>query len=317
LADYEIISPDANQYRKLVKSGVLDFPGSVFYEPEFLVTTSEVLNLEFKPILILQNNNILGIANHLISQRAGIRQSSIPRLIQYYGPVIFSGINKFSIGELLPQDIDLCIFSLLPEMNRELKAPGWHKNERLTYYLDTNEFEKMLSSCAASCKNKISKAVKNNIEVVENNSLPMDIYAHTFSRRNMTPPIALDTLAKWTERLSELGLLKTFIARQNSISIAFRSILYYGRYAYDWVSGALPEALRFGANNLLVLKVGEQLYNEGITHYDLVSGDIKSIADFKKSFGSKPVNHIQIDKTFSLKGKLYRGLMKMRAKVNG
>lgn len=320
MSDYDLISPGPDEYRKLVTPQILNFPGSVFYEPGFLVTLADIQNLEFAPIIALKGNRIVGLANLLIRRRAGIKSSSIPTLIQYYGPVNLTDeidVTGLIIEKLAMDKIDLSIFSLPPEYGHEFNYSGWRKSERLTYFLKPNTFESMFSCSTSSCKNKINKAIRNNIEVAESKSVPIDIYSKTFTRRNMMPPISLDTLTKWSDRLNELGLLKTFIARHNSISIAFRSIFYYGRYAYNWVSGALPEAFKYGAGNLLMVKVCEYLFKKGIIHYDLVGGDIKSIAEFKKSFGSIPKKHIQVERSFTLKGKIYRGLMKMKARLNG
>ena len=67
---------------------------------------------------------------------------------------------------------------------------------------------------------------------------------------------------------------------------------------------------------MLVLKIGDSLYRKGIKSWDLLGGDIKSIGDFKKSFGSMPKKHVQLEKCFNLKGRIYRKLMKMKAGFN-
>ncbi len=319
MSDCEIIFPERDRYRKLVTPELLDFPGSVFYEPIFLITAAEVLNLEFEPAIAIRDNKVIGLANFLIGKRAGIRSASIPRLFQYYGPIGLGDdpgtANDLALG-LIDKKVDLCVYSLTPEASPQFKLTNWQITDRLTYYLDTGDYDSMLTACNSNCKNKINKAIRNDILINESPEFPIDIYLKTFSRRNLNPPISPDTLVRWADQLYENGLLKTFIASHNSISVAFRSVFYYGRYAYNWVSGVIPEGFKYGASNLLMLKVGEYLFNEGISHYDLVGGDIKSIAEFKKSFGGHPRKHVQVEKTFTLKGKAYRGLMKMKARMN-
>jgi hypothetical protein len=117
--------------------------------------------------------------------------------------------------------------------------------------------------------------------------------------------------------LTELKLAETYVAMVGGKIAAFRTQLIFGSFAYDWLAGSLPEYLNIGVNNFLVLKIGEQLYHKGITNWDLLGGDIESIGNFKKTFGSNPIRHFQLEKDFNFKGKFYRVLMELKAKLNG
>ena len=113
-----------------------------------------------------------------------------------------------------------------------------------------------------------------------------------------------------------LNLAETYIAVYDNKPVAFLTMLIWGNYAYVWLSGSIPDYRHIGVNNFLVLKIGEQLYHRGVANWDMLGGDIESIGDFKKSFGSTLVTHLQLEKNFTLKGKVYRNLMKLKARLN-
>lgn len=307
-----------SEYRELVSPQVLDFPGSVFYEPNFLDYASYFLKLDLKPVLCLANKQVVGLANYLVGGRLTIKTALIPRLFQYFGPVslrddpdIITGLADYLTGR-----IDSAIFSLAPETSRIFNMPGWRQKNRLTYFLRPDTFENMLNSCSRSSRKNAVKAADEGVEFKESDEFPYDIYQAVFSRQGLKAPLGRTVLENWIGKLRESGLARTFIAEYKSNIIASRTVLYYGKYGYYWLAGISPEYLELGAGNFLVLKIGDYFHRMGIKDADFVGGDIKSIAEFKKSFGSRPVEHLQVEKDFTIKGKLYRKLMKLRANFN-
>jgi hypothetical protein len=211
------------------------------------------------------------------------------------------------------ENIDTAVLSLTPEEYPKADYPGWQTLPRITYYLHPGEFDEMKSRCADSVKNKLNKAIKSGISAAAVDEFPWDIYMASFNRQGIKPPLGQDETSEWVRRLTALDLARTFVAYMDDKPIAFRTQLRYRQYAYDWLAGSLNEYGKFGVNQYLMLKIGEDHFRNGIKHWDLLGGDIKSIGDFKKSFGSIVQNHVQLEKNFSWKGALYRRLMKGKA----
>jgi len=239
---------------------------------------------------------------------------TIPKFFQYYGPVAFE-----SPAEVLPalekyvgQNADLAIFSIAPQNTDPPMYSRWNITERLTYNLKPDSLENLRKGCFDDVKNKLNKAAKSGIEIRVGEKFPYDIYEATFKRQGLKPPIPEPELTRWVDRLTEAGLAKTFIAYQSGRPLAFRTQLIAHGYAYDWLAGSFPESNPLGVNQFLIVNIGQELYNGKIENWDLLGGDIKSIGEFKRSFGSIPQKHMQIERGFTLKGKIYRQLMKIR-----
>jgi CelD/BcsL family acetyltransferase involved in cellulose biosynthesis len=107
-------------------------------------------------------------------------------------------------------------------------------------------------------------------------------------------------------------MLRIYIAKTNGDPIAFRGQLLQGEFAYDWIAGSDPEFHATGANQLLMAEIGHELAGGGIKIWDLVGGQIKSIADFKRSFGAREFYHYQAYKSFNIRGKIFGVMRKLK-----
>jgi len=306
---------EAADYRKLVADSDLDFPGSIFYHPQMLSIAAELQNLCYEPKVILADDKIIGLINILSRKKLNICSASNPHLFQYFGPVVFNAPadTDSAVASYLKKSYDVCVFSLTPEHSQGFKQPGWEIIPRLTYYLKPANFDDMKSRCTGSVKNKLNRAVNENVSVKLAESFPWDIYNHSFSRKNIVPPLPQKIICEWVEKLTSLGLCRTYLAVCEGKPVAFRTQLVYNSFAYDWLAGAIYEYSKFGVNQYLVLQIGAEFYEENITHWDLSGGDIESIRQFKQSFGAVEKKHLQVERCFSLKGHIYRKLMKLKA----
>jgi hypothetical protein len=308
------ISTGFDQYQQLASGDLLSFPGSVFYDPAFLKISADILGLEPEPVVSILDNAIVGLGNFLVKNRFGIRTMTIPKFFQYYGPVMFESSAEVmpALEKHISQNTDLAVFSIVPQNSESSIYRRWDLTERLTYYLKPDSLENLRKGCFEDVKNKLNKAAKSGIEIRVGEEFPYDIYRATFKRQGLKPPMPELELTRWVDQLIESGLAKTFIAYQSGRPLAFRTQLIAHKYAYDWLAGSFPDANPLGVNQFLIVNIGNELYKNGIGSWDLLGGDIKSIGEFKRSFGSVPQKHLQIELGFTLKGKIYRQLMKIR-----
>ena len=87
MPEHRIIEAGQDLYQKWVAPEILDFPGGIFYHPDFILSASQVLNLEFNPLIYISSNKLSGFANLLTGKKYGVKTALIPPLFQYYGPV--------------------------------------------------------------------------------------------------------------------------------------------------------------------------------------------------------------------------------------
>jgi len=259
------------------------------------------------------------MANLLASKKYGIKTALIPPLFQYYGPISPAN-DEESIYELIGHinnNYDTAVFSLPPESRPKAIPSKWQTRKRLTYYLKPDDFEVMKARSVHSVRKQVNKSLNARVEFKREDKFYPDIYEASFDRQKVKPPLDIRLLTDWIDKLTELKLAEIFTTLIDGKPAAFRAQLICGHYAYDWLAGCYLQYHNLGVNNFLVLKIGDYLHKKGIVNWDLLGGDIESIGNFKKSFGSIPVQHFQIERSFTGKGRLYRTLMKAKARLYG
>jgi len=317
LKNSSIIITGAEEYRKLTGDS-LAFPGAIFYHPEFLEIAACVQKLNYNPVVFKRDNEILAIANILQRKKFTVRSSTIPHLFQYYGPLILKNDPQIAsaIEKHLRPVTDTAIFSITPELTGVGRFPGWRIYPRLTYYLAPDSYENMKTRCDATFKKKLNKAAAADLTISQIDKFPWHIYEATFSRKKLAPPLDRQTTCDWVEKLTARGFAATYMIEYEGEMVAFRTELVYNEYASDWLAGSLYDFPKIGINQFLMLKIGEILFRKGISHWDLSGGDIEGVRQFKRSFGAEAKAHIQLEKSFSIKGWVYRKAMKLKARSN-
>ena len=161
-------------------------------------------------------------------------------------------------------------------------------------------------------KNKIRKASREKIEIARTDRFPKQLWETAYSRHGISPPIDPASLERWCQALVASSLLRIYVAKLDGAEIAFRGELLFGDYGYDWIAGSDPSFHSNGANQLLMAEIGRELSVLGLSAWDLVGGEIPSIADFKRSFGADEIPYFQASCAFGFKGKTFEWLRRLR-----
>lgn len=294
--------------------------GGIFYHPIFVDAAAKTLNLKGQSSNISVEGNSIGAFNLLFRERFGLRTATTPLLFQYFGPVFFdngapdivenTGAN---LKEYFSSNFDFVYFSLPPNSHLSLTfIEQFHHEKALTPVLYCDDLKKWGAGFRDDVKNKINKAKKERVQIITADSLPQKLWEVTFARRGVTPPIKPLLLAEWCRTLIRDSLLRIFVAQIDGTPVAFRGELIYGDYAYDWIAGSDPAYHASGANQYLMAEIGRELSTKNLTVWDMVGANIKSIADFKKSFGAREVEHLHIYRSFSFKGQIFNILRNIR-----
>jgi hypothetical protein len=290
--------------------------GGPFYHPAFVDSAIKLLNLAGKASYINIDGNCAGIINLLCHKKLGIRVASTPLLFQYFGPSIFQSFSDEPIGseldELLRSYCDFAFFSLPPcGANLELSR-DWKVINTFTLAITEPGLMNWGNGFRDDVKNKIRKASRENIHIAEVGKLPTELWRTTFARRKMPPPVRPELLEQWANSLISKSLLRVYVAEIDGAAVAFRGELILGRYAYDWLAGSDPKFHATGANQLLMAEIGAAFSKLGFMAWDLVGGEIKSIVDFKKSFGASEIPHIHAWRSFNIRGEMFSRLRRLR-----
>jgi hypothetical protein len=189
---------------------------------------------------------------------------------------------------------------------------GWQKVKTLNLYCDRDILERWGNDFLYMVKKQIKKAERNNISIESIAEIPLDIWKKAFERKYLVTPVSPERLSGWCRQLIAKSLLKVFAAKIEGRVVAFRAQLLQGEYAYDWVAGSDPEFNIMGINQLLMAEIGDFLRNRSVKIWDMVGGQIRGIAEFKRSFGAKDINHYHVVKCFNARGALFQILRKIK-----
>jgi hypothetical protein len=298
--------------------GLLSLWGGAFYHPVFVDAAARALNLQGQSLSIC-HGDITGVSNMLFRVRGGVRVATLPLMFQYYGPLFFPGDDhqKTDVEILEPfcAQYDFVYLSLPPQ-TEIVVAKRWRVFPQVTLAVTAEGLAIWGNGFRDDVKNKIRKAGREKITIATSSTLPITLWNATFERRRLPNPIAASALESWCRSLIDAGLLIIFVAVKDGQAVAFRGELTFGRYAYDWIAGSDPAFHPTGANQLLMAEIGHDLAPKGLAAWDLVGGQIGSIADFKRSFGALEMEHPHLVRARGLKGRLYslvRGVRHGRA----
>ncbi len=284
--------------------------GGVFYHPVFVDAASECTGLRGYSSNIYIDGLETGAINLLFQDRRSIRAATIPLLFQYFGPLVSRSDDKGeylrNLDKHLSEQADFVYFSFTPDFDLGGSFPdGWKFRKSATLAVSREKLLNWGNDFKDDVKNKIRKAGREKVTVEALNYLPADLWSMTFTHRKMKPPLEPSALGKWCATLINHSLLKIYAARAGDNLAAFRGQLVFGDYAYDWIAGSDPQYRSTGANQLLMAEIGNEHQRAGIGVWDLIDGGIKSIADFKRSFGAEEQYHYLGSKSYSLKGRLF------------
>lgn len=291
--------------------------GGIFYHPQFVAPAARFLNLQGEPCFLSSDEKPFCALNLLFQNRKTVRAATVPLMFQYFGPLFLEkDSEQRSLPEIdgyLSRRCDFIFFSFSPEFQVTAGLPpGWHAKPTATLALTADELKSWGNCFRDDVRNKIRKAKRESVRIDRCESLPQELWSLAYTRRGLKPPLEPSALAQWCERLLTDSMLRLYVAKVDDNLIAFRGQLLQGEFAYDWIAGSDPQYHATGANQLLMAEIGHELIEAGIRTWDLVGGQIKSIADFKRSFGAKELYHYQAYKSFNIKGKVFSTVRKIK-----
>jgi hypothetical protein len=289
--------------------------GGIFHHPSFVNSASQILGLRGESSIINIADKPVGSANLLYGRNTIFHTITIPQLFQYFGPIFFNNTDLNTafeaFEEFLTEECDFAYLSFPPGMPNQF-PPHWISLPQMTLALLNDDLKSWGTGFRDDVKNKISKARREKVEISACDSLPEELWRTTFARKKMPAPLRPESLTGWCRTLIDQSLLKIFVAKIDGQPVAFRGELAYGDFAYDWIAGSNPDFHSSGANQLLMAEIGNELAKRNFKTWDLVGGQVKPIAAFKKSFGAREISYFHAFKCFNIKGRIFHILRQIK-----
>jgi lipid II:glycine glycyltransferase (peptidoglycan interpeptide bridge formation enzyme) len=172
--------------------------------------------------------------------------------------------------------------------------------EHLNILIDLHKSEEILwKEMKSQKRNKISKSLKNNLQIKEFTSrheLERSYEILTEVYRHAKLPLARFMLFdKALKLMHPKGMLKLFGAYAGDRLIAVRYILTYKETMYDWYAGSYRAYHDLNPNDLLPWEIMRQGRLQHFTLFDFGGagkpGKPYGVRDFKAGFGGRTVNY--------------------------
>ncbi len=309
--------------------------GTIFHKSFWLDNCSELLNKKFKIYGCFKNDQLIGGCSLFIYKLKRILRmaSSTAEMTPYGGLILLQspGDKRRKQEQALGEIVD----SLCSAFDNEhfhyvrIAGPpefvdvrpfvwnGWDSDIHYTYYLNLeNDIEQGFSK---GLRKDIGKAVKEEIKVkkLTDPSILYDLFADTFKRQNLNPPVSKEFFHRITGLLESrnIGGMWTVETPSGEV-ICARVLLWDNKRAYAWAAGTHIAFRRAGANPFLLLAVLQDLKARGFKQIDLMQANTSEFAKYVSRFNPELVPYYSVKRTAGLAkiGKMVYEVTKKRGR---
>ena len=185
---------------------------------------------------------------------------------------------------------------------------NYEKEDHLNYLINLKMSEDDLwSSIHKSRRKGITRAKKNNIEILELNDINdmpefYNLIKDTYNRVKM-PVADISIFNSAYEILLPKNMAQFFVARISDTIIGARAVLLYKDLIYDWYAGSSSDHNDLTINEALVWHVLKYGSNNGYRLFDFGGAgkpdEEYGVREFKRRFGGNEVNFGRYIKTYS------------------
>lgn len=222
--------------------------------------------------------------------------AEIPPITPYWGPVVHrdqydsekasAKVNKTcsALASAVAERYRRARMSLHPSIIdiRPFAWSGWSASPRYTTIISFDDPDAYLASLSGKVRNKIRQCV--SVEFVSSNDPApfVAIYADTFRRRRMEPPITASGVAALPGVFGEAANFY-YVLGESGEPVAGRFVVRGTGIAYDLLAAAAEQ----GKGPVGAYLLWRELRDLTVTGYkvDMVGVNVPAIARFKESFG--------------------------------
>ena len=175
---------------------------------------------------------------------------------------------------------------------RPLSWAGFRGDARYTSILPPMPEEEFLASLSSSLRNKLKQGEGLTVEESADAEPFVAMYAETFGRRRMAPPVAPSFLrALASEFCGSAGAI-FYLKNENGERVAGRLVLWGRRAAYDLLAASHEEG-RGPLGAYLLWREVRAVWDRDLP-LDMVGVNVEAIARFKESFGGLLTPYYQL-----------------------
>ncbi|MCX5768977.1 MAG: GNAT family N-acetyltransferase [Candidatus Hydrogenedentes bacterium] len=283
------ISP--GEYPQWNKLAAGDEAGTVYHDTRWLEAVSEALGDELVLLGFYSGDRLVGGLPFQVRRRAGLTMARRAFATPYSGPLCSPGLDETTLraltaatesaaGQYSQFSISFAPFALPPDLGRE-----WRRSERATWLIRLEDEGTMWGSLGHTLQKKIRRTGRRGVRVADGGDPEAfyGLYAATFARRGLRPPLSRESFARMTGRLVDGGLGRVYMASADGRPCAARLVLFDRRRAYCALSGFDPAQAHLRAGDCLMWEVMRSV-SAVRDQMDLVGANLSGISEYKEKF---------------------------------
>ena len=204
-------------------------------------------------------------------------------------------IGLLELGARIVASGKPALLALEPDWSARFPGmPGWSRQERHTYILDTAEPDVILSNSSASTRRLVRKHADDYRIESDATHVPavIELVSGAYGRHGRSLPGNPDRIRDLCDLMIRAGKATAYTAVNRSTGAieAGMVVLQGSRMAYYWLTGSEPGP----AMSVLIPAVGGLLKANGTDRFDLMGANTPSIAEFKRRFGADLVSYTHL-----------------------
>jgi hypothetical protein len=186
---------------------------------------------------------------------------------------------------------------------------GYHQTTRYTYVIENlEEPERVFERMSSSYRNKIRKARKSGIKVVESNDVEalLVLTRKTFARQGLDLPYSEEVVTRIDQACAHRGKRKIFLTRDAGGRLHSALLVIYDQKSmYNLIQGSDPD-LRHSGANILAMWHSIRFAQQVTAKYDFEGSMLKNVERVFRDFGAQQKRYFHITRTDSLPIKITR-----------
>jgi hypothetical protein len=175
---------------------------------------------------------------------------------------------------------------------RPLTWAGFRGDARYTSILAPAPPDEFAASLSSSLRNKLKQGEGLAVEESADPEPFVAMYAATFGRRGMAPPVTPSFLRALAAAFCGSSGSFFYLKNENGEPVAGRLVLWGERAAYDLLAASLDEG-RGPLGAYLLWREVQAVWERGLP-LDMVGVNVEAIARFKESFGGRLAPYYQL-----------------------
>jgi hypothetical protein len=299
--------------------------GSIFHTWEWMQVVERIYHAQPLPVGIFEGTEMIGVYPLFRTQKGPLTVLASPiGGVGYGGPLVDDRL----LPEIIARQDELvrrfgADYVELRTLNHAMEpflAQGNYTLERLrTIALKLDrDLDELWRNLKGPCRTAVRRARKNNVVIrAAQDDRFLDTYsamsADTYAKTHRPPPLSRHAYATVWNLLRPSGKVEVLLATHEDRIVAGGFFLHFANRVYYWDGAAFRADYRLNANNLLHWTVIERAADRGYEEYDMLGGNIPSIARFKQSFGGREVEYVDAYKDVTPQAyvgrRLYRRFM--------